>query len=261
MIGLILQEAQQLGLGAQTEGGDFVQEQGPALRLRDEAGLGGPGAGEGSLLMPEQFALEQIDWDGPTVNRQKWLSGPTTEIVQGGGAHSPLPVPVSPVRKQGCLPHCASRGSLRFSTTKAGASPTRCASPTVAVPYVLPLSRAGALLQSSRCRTRALELLASRRGVTRKSVAQWWSPSVAHWCRSTACRTGMSGGACRLRPERRQEMFGPLPGRWQDWEHQSRTGFHTLCPIREWAFEAAHRGSSCWRIAWAGPPPVVRVDL
>jgi hypothetical protein len=44
MIGLILQEVQQLRLGAQTEGGDFVQEQRPALRLRNEAGLGGPGS-------------------------------------------------------------------------------------------------------------------------------------------------------------------------------------------------------------------------
>ena len=46
--------------------------------------------------------------------------------------------------------------------------------------------------------------------------------------------------ARRLRPERRHEVFGPLPGRWQDWEHQIRTGFHTLCPIREWSFAAAH---------------------
>ena len=76
MIGLILQETQQLGLGAQTEGGDFVQEQGAALRLGNQAGLGGPGAGEGPLLMPEQFALEQLDRDGPTVDRQKGLPAP-----------------------------------------------------------------------------------------------------------------------------------------------------------------------------------------
>ena len=80
---MILQEAQELGLGAQTEGLDFVQEQGSPFRLGDQAGLSGPGASEGPLRMPEQFALEQLHRDGPTVDRQKGLPGPAAEIVQG----------------------------------------------------------------------------------------------------------------------------------------------------------------------------------
>jgi hypothetical protein len=31
--------------------------------------------------MPEQLALEQLDRDGPTVDRQKRLPRPVTEIV------------------------------------------------------------------------------------------------------------------------------------------------------------------------------------
>jgi hypothetical protein len=46
--------------------------------------------------------------------------------------------------------------------------------------------------------------------------------------------------AGRPRPERRQEVFAPLPGRRQDWKHQVRTWFHGLPPPGKRAFETAH---------------------
>src|SRR4029077_10645292 len=34
------------------------------------------GAGEGSLFMPEQFALQQVFWNGSTVDSDEWFAGP-----------------------------------------------------------------------------------------------------------------------------------------------------------------------------------------
>ena len=48
-----MQEAKELDLGTQAERLDLVQEEGTALGLRDQPGLGGPGAGKGPLRMPE----------------------------------------------------------------------------------------------------------------------------------------------------------------------------------------------------------------
>jgi hypothetical protein len=61
----LLQEAQQLGLQRHRQVADFVEEEGAAVRQLDLAlGLLG-GAGEGALLVAEQFALEQVFRESP----------------------------------------------------------------------------------------------------------------------------------------------------------------------------------------------------
>ena len=62
------------------------------LELADAAAIG---AGEGALLMPEQFALQQLLRDGRAVEGQELGLGPRAVLVDGTGdqflARSALP--------------------------------------------------------------------------------------------------------------------------------------------------------------------------
>src|SRR3989449_10828212 len=55
-----LQEVEQLRLQLRAEVGDFVEEQRAPVRDLDQPTLGLPRIGEGTLLVSEQFGLEQV---------------------------------------------------------------------------------------------------------------------------------------------------------------------------------------------------------
>ena len=56
----VLQHVQQLGLQRRLHLADFVEEDGPAVRLFELADACRRGAGERALLVTEEFALEQL---------------------------------------------------------------------------------------------------------------------------------------------------------------------------------------------------------
>ncbi len=117
MVVPILQEAEEFGLNAQAERLDFVEQDSPPLRLRNQPGLVGPGTGKGPLRMPEQLALEQLLWDSPAVDRQKRFPCPATEIVQRSCTQ--LFTRPSFTGKEHGASERATRGSFRFSPRKA----------------------------------------------------------------------------------------------------------------------------------------------
>ncbi len=56
---MLLEDAEQLGLGLQGELGDLVQEEGAAVGQLEAADAPGEGAGEGAFFMAEELALDQ----------------------------------------------------------------------------------------------------------------------------------------------------------------------------------------------------------
>ena len=55
-----IEEAEQHALGVEGQLADLIQEHRAAVGQREEALLAGDGAGEGSPLVPEEFAREQL---------------------------------------------------------------------------------------------------------------------------------------------------------------------------------------------------------
>src|SRR5437879_6656000 len=72
----VLQQLQQLGLQRHLHLTDFVQEQRSAVCHLDPPGLGTPGASKSSLLISEQFALQQRARNGGTTDLDEWTLGP-----------------------------------------------------------------------------------------------------------------------------------------------------------------------------------------
>src|SRR3989454_4926031 len=72
----VLQQLQQLGLQRHLHLTDFVQEQRSAVCHLDPPGLGTPGASESSLLISEQFALQQRARNGGTTDLYELTLGP-----------------------------------------------------------------------------------------------------------------------------------------------------------------------------------------
>ena len=68
LVHALLQDAQQLHLHRQAHVADLVEEQRAALGDFESALAGGDGAGEGALLVAEQFALEQLGGNGAAVD-------------------------------------------------------------------------------------------------------------------------------------------------------------------------------------------------
>src|SRR5471032_3355954 len=69
----LLQYAQQFGLEAGRQFPNLIQEDGSTLRGLELYFLGRHRAGEGALLMPEQFAIEQRLREGGAVDGREWL--------------------------------------------------------------------------------------------------------------------------------------------------------------------------------------------
>ncbi len=68
---LLLQHAQELGLGLHIHVADFVEEQGAAVRGLEFSFAACNRPGEGTLLMPEQFALDQLARERGAIDRDE----------------------------------------------------------------------------------------------------------------------------------------------------------------------------------------------
>ena len=91
-----LQHAQQFRLQIQRQFTDLVEEDGSFVGQLEATHFLRERAGEGALLMTEQFAFDQAGWDGRAIDFDE---GPTLRGLKLwiARAISSLPVPVSPV--------------------------------------------------------------------------------------------------------------------------------------------------------------------
>ena len=78
----LLQDAQEAGLRLHRHVADFVEKQRPAFGLLEAANRPRGGAGEGALLMPEQFAFDEVARDRGHVDRDEWAALALAVIVQ-----------------------------------------------------------------------------------------------------------------------------------------------------------------------------------
>jgi hypothetical protein len=67
----VLQHAQQLDLHRQRHVADFIEEQRAAIGQFETSGAAGDCAGEGALLVTEQFAFEQLGRNRPAIDRHE----------------------------------------------------------------------------------------------------------------------------------------------------------------------------------------------
>ena len=79
----LLQKSQQLGLQAQRQFADFIEEKRSALRRVNSSDARLHRSGERSLGVAEQFSLEQRFGNSGAVDYYKWIRSPRTEIVNG----------------------------------------------------------------------------------------------------------------------------------------------------------------------------------
>lgn len=82
---LILEGAEELGLGGDGHVADFVEEEGAVVRVFKEANLVLKGAGEGALDVAEEFAFKEGFDDGGTVEGNEWSGGGGAKLVEGFG--------------------------------------------------------------------------------------------------------------------------------------------------------------------------------
>src|SRR5579863_6998135 len=78
---LLLKQSQQFWLCRQRHVADFVQKQRSLVGLLELADASAVSTGEGSLLVPEQFAFEQSFRNGGAIDRQKWGLAPGTVLI------------------------------------------------------------------------------------------------------------------------------------------------------------------------------------
>ena len=77
-----LEHAQQLGLQAQVKVADFVDEQGPAVRLLEAADPAIGCAGEGAADVPEELAFDQSGRYRGTIDSHKWAFFSRAVVMQ-----------------------------------------------------------------------------------------------------------------------------------------------------------------------------------
>ena len=112
----LLQYPEELGLRLKRKLPHLIQEYHLPFSPLECPPANSAGPGEGSPLMPEQLALDQVLWKGRAVNRNKGciFPGPSRWISL---ATSSFPVPLSPVIRTGLgIPATLSIRSLSFST-------------------------------------------------------------------------------------------------------------------------------------------------
>ena len=78
----LLQHAKKAGLRLHRHVADFIEKQGSALRLFKAADRAGSGAGEGALLVAEQFAFDQVAGNGGHVDGDEGAPLALAVIVQ-----------------------------------------------------------------------------------------------------------------------------------------------------------------------------------
>src|SRR5574341_889295 len=81
----LLQGAQHLGLHGRAQLSDLVQEEGAFIRHLEETHLPRRGPGEGSLLVPEQLALDEGLGDGGAAYGHERPVSPRAVAVDGPG--------------------------------------------------------------------------------------------------------------------------------------------------------------------------------
>ena len=81
--GALLDGAQQFDLHGQRQVGDFVKEQGAAVRGDKEAVLVLVGAGERAFFVAEEFAFDEVFRDGAAVHRDKGALTAVALVVDG----------------------------------------------------------------------------------------------------------------------------------------------------------------------------------
>ncbi len=84
-----LNGAQELGLQARIHLADFVQQQGAAIGFLELADAPGDGAGEGTLLVTEQFRFQQVFRNGGAVDRDEGLVGARVTCGEHNGRALP----------------------------------------------------------------------------------------------------------------------------------------------------------------------------
>ncbi|KAF1053168.1 MAG: hypothetical protein GAK43_01545 [Stenotrophomonas maltophilia] len=85
--GALLQHAQQLDLQRQRHVADLVEEQGAAVGQLETPGAAGNGASEGTLLVAEQLAFQQLCRNRPAVDRDERRFAALGVIVQVARHH------------------------------------------------------------------------------------------------------------------------------------------------------------------------------
>ena len=78
----LLQDAKKPSLGFHRHIADFVEKQGPAFRLLKASHGAGGSAGEGALLVAEEFALDKIARNGGHVDGHEWSALALAVVVQ-----------------------------------------------------------------------------------------------------------------------------------------------------------------------------------
>ena len=76
---------QQLGLQHQRQLADFVEKEGAAVGVEEQALVVLAGTGEGALGVAEEFAFDQLGRDGGAVDRHEGALGAQAHLVQGAG--------------------------------------------------------------------------------------------------------------------------------------------------------------------------------
>src|SRR5260370_34578971 len=76
-----LQHAQQARLRLDRHVADLVEEKRAALRLLEAADRTRGGAGEGSLFMAKELALDQLTRNGGHVDRDEGCGAPLAEVI------------------------------------------------------------------------------------------------------------------------------------------------------------------------------------
>ena len=84
---LVLQHTQEFGLQLQRHFAYFVQEKGAAIGLFKLARLGFGGAGKGAFFVAKQGGLQQVVWNGRTVNGHIGLAAAVRQLVNLFGKH------------------------------------------------------------------------------------------------------------------------------------------------------------------------------
>ena len=83
----LLQHAQQFALQVHGHFADFIQKQGAALGLLEQAFLFAVGASEGPFVMTKQHVFDQVVWHGRAVECHKGATGSARSFVQHTRQH------------------------------------------------------------------------------------------------------------------------------------------------------------------------------
>ena len=80
-----LQGAKKLGLQIEWKLANLIEEDGPGFRGDQKTVLGAICSRKGALDVSEEFALDQCGHEGAAVDRQEWLFGVWSAVMNGSG--------------------------------------------------------------------------------------------------------------------------------------------------------------------------------